>query len=113
MIPVCSRYTRILAKSSQWKLARLEVGERSVFTQQMPAERQLALLDRFSAQRGRLERSFSKAMRDPQHLQNTRPAETVPLADRTEAVPEEAYPTTVPPPLMPAMAASATASLGT
>jgi hypothetical protein len=98
---------------AQWKLARLEIGERSVFAQQMPAERQLALLDRFSAQRARLERSFSKAMRDLQHLQKTRPAETVPLADRPEAVPEEAYPTVIPPPLMPATAACAAAPLGT
>ncbi len=59
---------------AQWKLARLEVGERSIFTQDMPAEKQMALLDRFSTQRGRLERSFSKAMRELERLQNSRPA---------------------------------------
>jgi hypothetical protein len=58
---------------AQWKLARLEVGERSIFMQNMPAEKQMALLDRFSVQRSRLERSFSKAMRELQHLRNTRP----------------------------------------
>ena len=41
---------------AQWKLARLEVGERSIFAQTMPAEKQMALLDRFSTQRSRLER---------------------------------------------------------
>ncbi len=59
---------------AQWKLARLEVGERSIFTQDMPAGQQMALLDRFSTQRGRLERSFSKAMRELEHLQKSRPA---------------------------------------
>jgi hypothetical protein len=59
---------------AQWKLARLEVGERSILVQPMPAEKQLALLDRFSIQRSRLERSFSKAARDLQHFQKTRPA---------------------------------------
>jgi hypothetical protein len=53
---------------AQWKLARLEVGERSVFSQDIPAERQMALLDRFSTQRSRLERSFSKALRELRQL---------------------------------------------
>ena len=59
---------------AQWKLARLEVGERSIFVQGMPAERQMALLDRFSTQRSRLERSFSKAAHDLEHFQKTRSA---------------------------------------
>lgn len=59
---------------AQWKLARLEVGERSIFAQTMPAEKQMALLDRFSTQRSRLERSFSKAAHDLEHFQKTRPA---------------------------------------
>ena len=58
---------------AQWKLARLEVGERSIFAQGMAAERQMALLDRFSTQRNRLERSFSKAMHELRQLQKTRP----------------------------------------
>ena len=57
---------------AQWKLARLEVGERSIFAQGMPAERQMALLDRFSTQRSRLERSFSTAAHDLEHFQKTR-----------------------------------------
>lgn len=59
---------------AQWKLARLEVGERSIFNEDLPAERQLALLDRFSIQRTRLERSFSKAMRELRELRKQTPA---------------------------------------
>ncbi len=58
---------------AQWKLARLEVGERSIFIKDMPAGQQMALLDRFSTQRGRLERSFSKAMHELQRLQHAAP----------------------------------------
>jgi hypothetical protein len=53
---------------AQWKLARLEVGERSILEQSIAAEKQLALLDRFSVQRARLERSFLSGMRELQHL---------------------------------------------
>ena len=63
---------------AQWKLARLEVGERSIFAQGMSAEKQMALLDRFSIQRSRLERSFSKAAHDLEHFQKTRPARQAP-----------------------------------
>jgi hypothetical protein len=63
---------------AQWKLARLEVGERSILMQEMPAERQMALLDRFSSQRSRLERSFSKAMSELQHLRKTSELAIVP-----------------------------------
>jgi hypothetical protein len=67
---------------AQWKLARLEAGERSIFTQEMPADRQMALLDRFSVQRNRLERSFSRAMSELQHLQKVRPErKTQPVAE--------------------------------
>jgi hypothetical protein len=57
-----------------WKLARLEVGERSILRQDMPAERQLALLDRFSMQRARLERGFSKTLWELEKLQRNRPS---------------------------------------
>ncbi len=53
---------------AQWKLARLETGESSILEQSMAAEKQLALLDRFSVQRARLERSFSSGMRELQRL---------------------------------------------
>jgi hypothetical protein len=68
---------------AQWKLARLEVGERSIYMETMGAERQLALLDRFSVQRGRLERSFSRALRELQNLRKMRHtkeiSESIPL----------------------------------
>ena len=54
--------------TAQWKLVRLEVGERSIYMQTMAADKQMALLDRFSVQRGRLERSFSKAVHELEHL---------------------------------------------
>ncbi len=53
---------------AQWKLARLEAGECSLLVQPMAAEKQLALLDRFSVQRARLERSFTSGMRELQRL---------------------------------------------
>ena len=44
----------------QWLLARLANIESGMFQQNLPAEQLLAVLDRLSAQRARLERSFSK-----------------------------------------------------
>ncbi len=55
---------------AQWKLARLETGESSILEQPIAAEKQLALLDRFSVQRARLERSFSNGMRELQRLRS-------------------------------------------
>jgi hypothetical protein len=75
---------------AQWKLARLEVGERSIYMQDMAAERQLALLDRFSVQRGRLERSFSRAMRELQDLRKTRPIQEDLPAPETAGIPASA-----------------------
>jgi hypothetical protein len=59
---------------AQWKLARLETGKSSILEQTMTAEKQLALLDRFSVQRARLERCFSKAAHDLEHFRKTHPA---------------------------------------
>jgi hypothetical protein len=73
---------------AQWKLARLEVGERSIYMQTMGAERQLALLDRFSISRQRLERSFSKAMRELRELQRTRQSRPVSLNTPAETKPD-------------------------
>jgi hypothetical protein len=76
---------------AQWKLARLEVGERSIYMQDMGAERQLALLDRFSVQRGRLERSFFKALRELRELRQAPKAqplrEEAPAVSRTQPSP--------------------------
>jgi hypothetical protein len=76
---------------AQWKLARLEVGERSIYMQDIGAERQLALLDRFSVQRGRLERSFFKALRELRELRQAPKAQSVredaPAVSRTQPSP--------------------------
>ena len=77
---------------AQWKLARLEVGERSIFAQGMPAEKQMALLDRFSTQRSRLERSFSNAMRELRQLQKTRPERQDPAPRPLAPAPQPAVP---------------------
>ena len=97
---------------AQWKLARLEVGERSIFALTMSAEKQMALLDRFSTQRSRLERSFSKAARDLEHFQKTHPARQ----DRQDPAPRPLTPApggSWLPALTPAIAACPQAPLGT
>ena len=80
--------------TAQWKLARLEVGERSIYMQTMAADKQMALLERFSVQR-RLERSFSKAMRELEHLRKARPIQeellAASLAQPPAHVPQPTY----------------------
>jgi hypothetical protein len=70
----------------QWLLARLANFENGVFQETLPAEQFLAVLDRFSTQRARLERSFSKTMHDLVFLQQHRAAASSPeLADDLQA----------------------------
>jgi hypothetical protein len=57
----------------QWLLRRLATFECCIYMQPMDADAQMTLLERFSAQRARLEHSFSKTMRDLEHLQQHRP----------------------------------------
>ncbi len=68
---------------SQWLLMRFALSEAGVFMNQMPVKDQFDLLERYAAQRARLERSFSKAMHDLEHLQQHRPA-----SDRQDTQPE-------------------------
>ena len=63
---------------AHWLLMRTDRIEERVFTATEPGARQFALLDRVSAQRARLERSFSTAMRELKQLQNERRARTQP-----------------------------------
>ncbi|MGD0359968.1 MAG: hypothetical protein ABSC93_03815 [Bryobacteraceae bacterium] len=63
---------------AHWLLMRTDRIEERVFTDTDPGARQFALLDRVSAQRARLERSFSTAMRELKQLQNERRARTQP-----------------------------------
>jgi len=50
--------------SAQWLLTRAARNESRIYDANLPFERQLALLDRVSVQRVRLERSFTAAMRE-------------------------------------------------
>ncbi len=58
---------------SQWKLIRMEVSEVNIFKDADGAKTQLSLLDRLWQAECRLERSYSRAQRELQRLQNSRP----------------------------------------
>jgi hypothetical protein len=57
---------------SQWKLTRLEIGEVSLYTQELDGRAQLPLICKISALQSRLERSYFQAMRQLEHLQTSR-----------------------------------------
>jgi len=69
--------------TSQWLLTRNAASERRIHEANLPLEKEIALLDRVSVQRVRLERSFTSATRELQQLQrdhqarSQRPAPTV------------------------------------
>ncbi len=71
---------------AHWLLMRTDRSEERVFTVTDPGAKQFALLDRVSAQRARLERSFSTAMRELKQLQNERRARTQPECTQPEPV---------------------------
>jgi hypothetical protein len=81
--------------TSQWLLARLTLWE-SCCCSDILIERRLSLLERISAQRARLERSFATAMRDLERLQTKRqsqPRQPVPAAQKPVPEPtERAFP---------------------
>jgi hypothetical protein len=58
---------------SQWKLTRMEVVEVNIFKDADGASKQFSLLDRLWQAQCRLERSYSRAQRELQRLQNSRP----------------------------------------
>ena len=58
---------------SQWKLTRMEVGEVNIFKDIAGPEKQIPLLDRLWQAQCRLERSYARAQRELQRLQNSRP----------------------------------------
>jgi hypothetical protein len=60
--------------TSQWLLARNAGSESRIYEANLPLEKQLALLDRVSVQRVRLERSFTTAIRQLKQLQKEREA---------------------------------------
>src|SRR5260221_2977410 len=57
---------------SQWKLTRVEVAEKSIVSQEVSAKTQIPLLDKLWQCQCRLERSFARAQRDLERLQNSR-----------------------------------------
>jgi hypothetical protein len=57
---------------SQWKLTRMEVGEVNIFKDPAGPQTQLPLLDRLWQAECRLERSYARAQRELERLQNSR-----------------------------------------
>lgn len=55
--------------TAQWLLARIATGENAIYQAEMSLSNQLAMLERVSVQRVRLEQSFATAMRNLEHLQ--------------------------------------------
>ena len=78
---------------SHWKLARLEIGEKSIFTQKIAAKEQIGLIVQLSMYEARLKRAFTKAMRELEHLQKNRRPEPLP-----EPAPQLLEPVPVSPP---------------
>src|SRR5579864_5301481 len=74
---------------SQWKLTRMEVVEVNIF-KDAGAKTQVPLLDRLWQAEHRLERSFVRAQRELQRLQNSRPDPLQQPEDPTPAPPAEA-----------------------
>jgi hypothetical protein len=77
---------------SQWKLTRMEVVEVNIF-KDTDAKSQLSMLDRLWQAECRLERSYSRAQRELQRLQKSRPEPVQQPEDPTPAPAAEASPT--------------------
>src|SRR5712691_3928229 len=82
---------------SQWKLIRMEVGEVNIFKDPAGPAKQIPLLDRLWQAQCRLERSYARAQRELQRLQNSRP--------QPDPQPEEPVPAPQPAAEPPAAAA--------
>jgi hypothetical protein len=95
---------------SQWKLVRMEVVEVNVF-KDTDAGKQLSMLDRLWQAECRLERSFSRAQRELQRLQASRPQPDAQPEEPAPAPPAEA-PSAAAEPTPPATAATATEVVG-
>jgi len=85
---------------SQWKLTRMEVVEVNIF-KDTDAKSQLSRLDQLWQAECRLERSYSRAQRELQRLQNSRPqpdpqpevGQAVPPVEQAAAAPSTTPPT--------------------
>ena len=79
---------------SQWKLTRMEMGEADIFRQAAGAATQVPLLDRLWQCQCRLERSYARAQRELERLQNSRPhqvhepEEQAPASEESAPAPE-------------------------
>jgi hypothetical protein len=80
--------------TSQWLLARISRGESRIYHAGIPIEKQFALLRDVAAQRTKLERSFTTALRELKQLQKERKARPQPQPVQTA----KAEPAPVPPP---------------
>ena len=58
---------------SQWKLTRMEKAEAIIFRETLTDKTQLPLLDRLWQAQSRLERSYARAQRELERLQDRRP----------------------------------------
>jgi hypothetical protein len=57
---------------SQWKLTRMEVGEATIFREASTSKNQTHLLESLWQAQGRMERSYARAQRELERLQNSR-----------------------------------------
>ena len=74
---------------SQWKLARMEVGESHVFQEVTDAKSQIPLLDRLWQAQCRMERSYARAQRELERLQGNYYSVRTTSALQSEKEPEE------------------------
>jgi len=74
---------------SQWKLARVEIAEKSLLQQEFSAKSQIPLVDKLWQCQHRLERAYARAQRELERLQNSRVVQADSL-HRTAAAPQPA-----------------------
>jgi len=72
---------------AHWLLARIAYGESQIYQEDVPVERQLALLRQVGTERTRLERSFYTALHELQRLQEKREAKAEKLRQATQTKP--------------------------
>src|SRR5438477_2005952 len=83
---------------SQWKLRRMEIAEVSLLIQKFGAKNQIPLLDRLWQAEARLERSFTRAQRELERLQKSRPKQTCDQPTEALPAPQPAEPIAPPAP---------------
>ncbi len=89
---------------SQWKLARVEVAEKSLLLQEFSAQSQIPLVDKLWQCQHRLERAYARAQRELERLQDSR-RHPAPQPDKPASAPQ---PSASEPRVMSAAAGAAT-----